>query len=351
MDGGIPRRLLSEPMRGTRGERSIGMMLAVLTWSPALLAQTADDTLRRDLVAQAEQARDAGDHARSVDLATRAALLRMTPSLGLMIAQEHEQLGHIVDALDHARRCAADASTDRTLRNRERIARNCRDLGRSLSPLVARVTVRVPPDGANATVMVGTRTVPPAGWEVPIAVDPGDVVVRASAPDGRRFEQTVHVARGASAEVVVALAAPARSEVVAVITQPRISPDASIHTMAPRMVPVRRSVGAGPWVVAGLGAVSLVVAGVLWSMHGTAVAERDGACDASGCDPSAVDADARAHEMTLGTNVAIGIGSAAIAGGLTWFLIARSGTGETPGLRPSAWLLPESAGLTLGGIL
>ena len=327
------------------------MTLAVLTWSPALQAQTADDTLRRDLVAQAEQARDAGDHARSVDLATRAAQLRMTPSLGLMIAQEHEQLGHIVDALDHARRCAADASTDRTLRNRERIARNCRDLASSLSPLVARVTVRVPSDGASATVMVGTRSVPPAGWEVPIAVDPGDVVVRASAPDGRRFEQTVHLARGASAEVVVALAVPAPSEVVAVVTRPSVSPDTPNHGMAPRTMPIRRSVGVGPWVVAGVGAVSLVVAGVLWSMHGDAVAERDGACDAGGCDLSAIDADARAHDMTLGTNVAIGIGSAAIAGGLTWFLIARSGTGEALVLRPSAWLLPGGAGLTLGGIL
>jgi hypothetical protein len=108
---------------------SMGFALTTLAWGYPALAQTTNDALRRDLLAQAEQARDPGDHARSVDLATRAAQLRMTPSLGLMIAQEHEQLGHVVEAIDYARRCASDAAGDGTLR--ERIARNCRELANS----------------------------------------------------------------------------------------------------------------------------------------------------------------------------------------------------------------------------
>lgn len=325
------------------------LALAMSAVSAGALAQTADETLRRDLLAQAEQARDAGEHARSVDLATRAAQLRMTPSLGLLIAQEHEQLGHVVDALDHARRCAADASIDGTLRNRDRIGRNCRELATALAGQVARVTVRMPADTANATVMLGTRSVPPAGWEVPVAVDPGDVVVRVSTPDGRRFERTVRLERGGSSVVTVALEGGAVADVAA---PPRVAPPVERPRVTPpETVRVRRGAGAGPWVVVGLGAAGLVAAGVLWSMRSDAITDRDRACDVGGCDPSAVDADNRAIDLTLGTNVAIGIGSAAVAGGLAWFLIARMRTEETTALRPSAWVLPGGAGLSLRGAL
>jgi hypothetical protein len=211
---------------------------------------------------------------------------------------------------------------------------------------VARLTVRVSPDGADATVVVGGRTVPPAGWEVPIAVDPGDVVVRATAPDGRRFEQTLHLDRGSNTEVVVALEVPLSPAVEAALlvrAVRREAPAPALRSTAPR------NVGAGPWVVAGGGVAALVIAGVLWSMHDAAVSERDGLCPPSGCDPAALNANARAQDMTLGTNVAIGLGSAAVVGGLTWFLVAWGGRAEAPAVRPSAWLHPGSAGLTLAG--
>lgn len=327
--------------------------LCVATASPRALAQTADDALRRDLVAQAETAREAGDHARALDLATRAAQLRATPSLGLMIAQEHEQLGHIVDALDHARRCASDASRDGTLRNRERITRNCRDLAAALATQVARVTVRVPADDDGASIRIGSQSIPPAGWGVPIPVDPGDVIVRGSHRDGRSFERTIRVARGGSVtiDVVLALRAPTTVNVAPMpaITPP--APETPSPLEGPRTTAAATGPGAGPWVLAGAGAASLIVAGVLWSMHDGAIADRDAACDPRGCAPSSIEFNETARSLTLGTNIALGLGAAAIAGGLTWFFVARSGRGETRALRPSAWMHPGGAGLSLEGAL
>ncbi len=334
-----------------RRSHNFAAAFAVLVGATSAEAQT-NDALRRDLITQAEQARDAGDHARAAELAVRAGQLRMTPSLALMIAQEQESVGHVVDALDYARRCASDASRDESLRNRERLARICRELASTLAPRIARVTVRVPSGDDSATVQVGQHSVPPAGWGVPMPVDPGDVLVRASAPDGRRFERTVHVAGGATVEVVVALAVPpepvASLAVGAGRTTTTVSPVGAGQVSS---VTSRSGAGVGPWVVAGAGVASLIVAGALWSLHGDALAERDGACDAGGCDTSAIDSDARARRLTTGTNVAIGLGCAAIAGGAAWFLIGRVGSSERRSLRPSPWLRADGAGLTIEGAL
>ncbi len=342
-------------MMGSRGRWGTAWSCAsaVLVASAAVFALTHDDALRRDLVAQAEQARESGDHARALDLSSHAAQIRMTPSLALMIAQEHEQLGHIVDALDYARRCVSDASRDGSLHNRQRITRNCRELVTSLSSQVARVTIRLAAR-EDATVRVGPQTIPPAAWGVPVPVDPGEVSVTATSPDGRRFARTVRTTRGGVVEVDVVLAMPAASnvgEAPPVVAMVPATESSAVVAPTPLLPGRRAGVGAGPWIVVGVGAASLIAAGVLWSMHISAVADRDAACDRIGCLPAALDSDATARDFTVGTNIALGLGAAAIAGGLTWFFVARSRGTERSALRPSAWLLPGGAGLTLGGTL
>ncbi len=321
---------------------------AALTVSSTALAQTDADALRRDLLAQAEQARESGDHARSAELAQRAAALRMTPSLALLLAQEHEQLGHLVIALDHARRCTADATSDPALRNRDRLLGICRELTEVLSRRVGRLTVRVPSELARATVRVGDRALPSVAWGVPVPVDPGEVVVRVS-DEARRHEQTVTVRVAAGGSVELDLPSP-RAEVAvarpaALQAAPRVAPTQPIEA------PTGRGAGAGPWVLAGVGAAAFVGAGVLWALHDGAMSERDGACDGGGCDPSSVDADSRMRGLTTATNVAIGVGSAAVAGGVVWFLVSRRGGREAERGRATVWAVPTGTGLAVGGVL
>lgn len=332
--------------------RAVVCAAATLSAPAIALAQTDADALRRDLLAQAEQAREAGDHARAAELAGRAGTLRMTPSLALLLAQEHEQLGHLVTALDHARRCTADATSDAALRNRERLLGICRELTGVLTGRVGRITVRVPADLARATVRVGGRELPPAAWGVAVPVDPGEVVVRVS-DEARHHAQTltVRVGPGASVEVEAdppAVAAPPTAAPRPAVAQPERPPSG---VRAPAEGPVRRGGAVGPWVVAGFGAAALVGAGVLWALHDGAMSDRDGACDAGGCDPSAVDADARMRGLTTATNVAIAVGSAAVAGGVVWWVLSRSGGREAEGGRPTAWMLPTGTGVLLGGVL
>jgi len=321
---------------------------AALTATSTALAQTDADALRRDLIAQAEQAREAGDHARSAELAQRAAALRMTPSLALLLAQEHEQLGHLVVALDHARRCTADATSDTALRNRDRLLGICRELTEVLSRRVGRITVRVPSELARATVRVGERELPSAAWGVAVPVDPGEVVVRVS-DEARRHEQTVTVRVAVGGSVELDLPSP-RAE-VAVARPPALQAAPGVAPTQPIEAPARGGAGAGPWVLAGVGAAAFVGAGVLWALHDGAMSERDGACDAGGCDPSSVDADARMRGLTTATNVAIGVGSAAVAGGVVWWLASRGRGRDAERGRPTVWVVPTGTGLAVGGAL
>ena len=310
-----------------------------------------NDALRRDLLAQAEAARDAGDHTRALDLATRASQLRASPSLSFMIAQEAAELGHVVDALDAARRCVADASADASLRNRDRVLRGCAALVQEVEPRLARLTVRVPEGVPGVVVEVARRPLPGAVWGVAVPVDPGEVTVAAHTGDGRSFSRTVTTVAGQSAEVAVSFApaAPAAPPVEVAAPAPTVAP-----VVAPPPAPAvaRAGVGAGPWIVAGLGAAVLGGAGVLWMMHGSALDERDGACSAAGCLPSALDANDRAQTLTLATNVSLAVGGAALVGGVTWFLIARGRSARvdaTP--HATAWVTPQGAMVGIGGAL
>ncbi|MDP3221313.1 MAG: hypothetical protein Q8S73_44935 [Deltaproteobacteria bacterium] len=322
----------------------------MLVTASTATAQTDGDALRRDLLAQADQAREAGDHARAVQFAERAAALRMSPSLALLLAQEHEQLGHLVTALDHARRCTADATSDTALRNRDRLLGICRELAGVLTGRVGHITVRVPTELARATVRVGDRELPSAAWGVAVSVDPGEVVVRVS-DETRHHVQTltVRVVAGTNVEVEVPapeVTAPLTPEPRRVLAQPERT---AARVVTPPEGPPRRGAGAGPWVVVGFGAAAFASAGVLWALHDGAMSERDGACDVGGCDPSAIDADARMRTLTTATNVAIGLGSAAGAGAAVWWLVSGLGGRETQA-RPTVWVVPTEAGVTVGGV-
>lgn len=299
---------------------------------------TSADIARRAMLAEADRARDAGDHARALDLAVRAGRIRMTPSLRLLLAQEHAALSQPLEALDAAGRCVHEAETDPAIANRERIVANCRALVTSLRARVGQVIVRAPssaPADLRVRVQDAELAAPLLGVAYPVA--PGAVVVEASSARGA-FRAEVRVDAGATREVVVELTP------VVVSTAPIAPP-----TRAPA---TRGGPGAAPWIVVGAGAAALGASVVFYALHQGAVADRDAACDATGCDPSARDAnDAAATWRTL-NNAALGVGAAAVAGGVLWWLLARSRHDHPP---RAAWNVgPTSAGgvlLTVEGSL
>jgi len=272
--------------------------------TPAAAQEGGDEIARRTLIEQAEQARTAGDHPRALDLAQRAGALRMTPSVRQIIAYEHEAVGHTLEALDAAEGCEREARIDAALRNRDRILEACGTLATTLRTRVAWVTVRVPqPSPRGLHVRVGERELRPALWGVAWPALPGTFTVDATA-EGVRFHRVVTAAAGAQVEVVVD------------------------PTPTPRVEAARgRSVG--PWFLAGGGVLVLGAAGAFAALRASARDER-GEADAGDRMGDAVAHNERFETFTVLTNVALGVGASALAGGVLWYVLARSGSAAAP---------------------
>lgn len=309
-------------------------------WSAPASAQDGADAARRALIADAAAASQAGDHARAIELAARAAALRATPSLRYFLAREHLAVGHPVEALALAGECASGARADREVHSREALVARCEAVAAEAERGVARLTVQVPtpaPEGLRVT--VGGSVLAPPLYAVAVPVVPGPTEVTASAPGRDPFRATITLDAGARETLAVTLAEPPSPP-------PPPRPDAIVTTplSTPPPQPPRTpgGAGAGPWVLVGVGALGMVVGGVFGAVSIDAQDSRDAACPSTTrCDGGAAERlDARYREAALEANVAFVLGGVSLAAGLTWWLVAR-----TRSRRPLASLSP--AGVVL----
>jgi hypothetical protein len=296
------------------------LLVAVLSLPRVAGAQGGGaDAARRALITDARAASHAGDHARAVELATRAEALRATPSLRHFLAQEHLSLGHAVEALALAGECAARVRDDATVPDREELIARCESLAQEAERGVARLTMRVPtpaPEGLRVT--IGGDLLAPALYGLAVPRTPGAVEIVATATGRSPFRTNPTLVAGAREEVAVELPALPVIEPPPVPTPP--------PPVVPLIVPPPpTSIGAGPWILGGVGLAGLIGGGVLAAVASDARAERDAACpSATDCDPvAATGHDGRYRDLALGANLAVGVGGALVLGGVAWWVVAR----------------------------
>ncbi len=326
------------------------ILLAALTFGAAASAQTGPaEVARRDLLRDADAARDAGDHARALELATRAAQIRMTTSLRLLLAQEQEATGHLVEALDHASGCVREAEADTTLHNRERLQRICGALVASITPRIGNVVVQVPSPPPGLVVRVAGHEVNAALYGVPLPVMPGRVVVEVGGEGIEPSREEVQVAAGARAEVRPRVQ---RHEERAARTPLRTAVDPRVVSVAPAE---RRGPGVGPWVLVGLGAASAVAGGVLLAVASAYHSDSGNLCPALTCRSDADIQTARGLDDSYVTFwnsgiAALSAGGAVVAVGLLWYAVAPRGERS----RSVSWSVAPTAlgvSLSVGGDL
>ena len=331
--------------------------MAAIAWAAPGLAQTPPEeqermeAARAVLITQAEGASDRGDHAEALNLAERALAIRSTPSLRLLIATEHNTLGHLIEAFESASRCTREAQADPNTRNRAQVIDACNALTRSLESRLGRVTVDVSTPVPGLLVEVAGGRLSQALWGVPYTVAPGAVVVEARAAGHRPFRQEVTVAAGQSVPVRIALevdpasAAPSPLPATGAPASQTVSSPATPPRTSPSLV--------GPIAVGAAGVVSFALAGVFFAMRESTVGERDGQCSPAGCLPTSLDLDATARTQNTMVNVFLGLGAAAAVGAGVWFVAARSGSraAHSVPLHGALVPLPGGAALGLGGAL
>jgi hypothetical protein len=314
-----------------------------LASAPTLAQENPAYVARLDLIAQAEAAATAGDHAQALRFAERAAQLHVTPTLQYFLAREHLALDHPVEALGYSRACARAAEADLALRNRDVVLEACRAIVASTERRVGRITVQVPsPALPGLAVRVQQVELPATLYGVPYPVVPGAVVVEASAPGRLPFRREVQVTASETSSVDVHLDAAPVVVATPIVVAPRVR-------AAPPVEAPSRGVGVGPWIVAGTGAAVMVLGGVFYGRALNERSDRDAACDHGvDCRPEAQTHDERYASYLTATNIALGVGAAAVAGGATWFLVSRLSRREAQHAALRWNVSPSASGLTLG---
>ncbi len=176
--------------------------------SASVSAQTTTDaTARRQIVEQAIAARDAGNHARALDLFLQAGRIQMRPGLRLSIAQEQQAMGRVVEACEAATQCLAEAQADVNGAGSAAALQGCATLVPATCGALGHVRLRwMATPGLQLRVQ--GREVAATGDGAVVAVVPGAVDVQARAAQGSAFDTQVVVPRGETREVAVRFDAP-----------------------------------------------------------------------------------------------------------------------------------------------
>lgn len=308
------------------------MVAAVLAWSPFATAQEDE---RARLHASAQAAYQRGQHAEALDFALRAGSLGMTPQLRLFIAVQHEALGHLVEAVESAERCVRETEAASSSPALDTVLERCRAMVQGLGSRVGRVVVRPPtPAPEGMLVRLQGAELDASRWGAAVPVLPGRVVVEAVFRGGLSLRREITVAAGAREEV--RLEAPRAPQ-----PQPATPIPPVITPTPPPPSPL-----VAPWIVAGGGVALMAVSGVMIALRDARVEERDALCPNATCATTAarqqaggLDDEARTLQ-TVGY-VSLGVGTAALVGGVVWWIAARPRSSRAavawqPSLRVSA---------------
>lgn len=324
---------------------------------------------RRELIEQAQQARNANNHQNALDLAERASRIQMSASLRLFVAQEQNSLGRLAEALGNADQCRRDAESDTTQRNREQVAAACRDLATGLRTRVGRVVIQPPtPAPAGMHVTVSGTALNDALYGIPYVVSPGSVAVEATADGYTAFHRDVEVTAGGSVDVRLDLQRDTSAATQSTTTTGTTGTTTTTTTSSAATTPAPAASSGGVSIpgiaLLGVGVVGLGAAAVVFfALRGPAVANYEtmvtgtgGICPGSLCQTQA-DRD-RALPLQNSVNLYSGISLAALAVGVVGLgagvvLMLKGGGGSSehaPAAAPRSTLLiaPTPGGALLG---
>ncbi len=155
-------------------------MAAAAAATPALAdagPSAADLKAARDLFADAVKDEDAGRWSDALDKLHHVAGVKLTPGIRYHLALCEEHLGHLVSALDLFAAAQVQARDEGARDVLRLVGKHLDDLG----PRVPRLTLRVLPADAAATVKLDGNPLPTSSVGTPVPVDPGTHRLEASA--------------------------------------------------------------------------------------------------------------------------------------------------------------------------
>jgi len=326
------------------------LTLATASVSTPSLADpsNADRTLAAALFREAKTLMDKGDFGSAC--AKLEESQRLDPGGGtlLNLALCHEKQGRaatawaeFIEALGIARHDNRQSRIDLA---EEHIA--------ALEPTLSKLTIVVPPESDEPSLEV-TRdgaTVGRAAWGMPFPVDPGEHLVRATAPNKVPFSSTIGVASTPPAVTTVRIPSlapvpPSARPVMALQATPVAAPPSSEHSTEPRAaLPVSAPVTEGyrssaqrvwGWSAIGLGAAGVATGTALTVLALDKKSQSESRCPRDPCDAEAVSLSHDAVRFADFATVGFGVGLAALATGV--LLLVTDGSGRKLAAAQRTW--------------
>jgi hypothetical protein len=149
---------------------------------------------------------EAGDHATALESLEASLALSPSPNTRLMLARALRESGRVAEALMEFDRAAHAAEERMRAEPRFSVTRETAITERdAIRERVATVVISGDLEVSGIEVRIGDRALPIAGARVGIPVDPGTVVLRASAPGHLDFQHELELRAGETVHAVVTM--------------------------------------------------------------------------------------------------------------------------------------------------
>jgi len=227
------------------------------------------------------------------------------------------------------------------LNNRPKILRACKALIAELQRSAARVIISMPdPVPPQTEVVVSGQVIPESVYGLPYLFSSGEIRVEAKAPGYQTFQRDLVVGPGQEVTVRVSLLPepaaapglqPSESQETRALSGAKVGSETTIVSAEPP----KRTGNIGPYVVMGAGAAGLGASAIFLILRNNAVNDLKAQCAGPNhtiCPeiPEVRSLQSKASTYNTLTNVALGIGAAALIGGGTWLIWQKTHPLPTP---------------------
>jgi hypothetical protein len=207
-----------------------------------------------------------------------------------------------------------------------------------------RIVITAPERRSTVTITVDRRVQGPSAWGTALPLDPGEHEVEATAPGRKPWRQTVRLDKD---HALVEVGVPELEPEAPAAAAPVATPAPVAVTAPPPEAPRGGSARIIGWTLTGVGAV-LVAGGAYFGVRTLQKkSDADALCPQNKCagDRRVAKLDDEAQTSSVLSTIGVGVGLAAIAGGL--YMVLSSSSGSHVALVPN--VNPRTAGATLEG--
>lgn len=312
-------------------------LLAALVVAPTAAAQKMSPGEARTVFKEAQELYQANRCADALPKFEKLAQATESPNAQLYVARclrKLDRLPESYEAFSSAIRIA-DAKAKEDERYAETRSAAAAERA-ALESKVARIVIAVadPPEGLR--VRLGTLELESARIGEPVAVQPGSVEVRASAPGHKDFTRTLEVAGGSSSTVAVSLEAGTKGGAAAVDTSTEPNTDATADDGASAGPPVLA------YVALGVGAAGLATFGVAGYLADQRFKSLEDDCKGGPCPEDKRDDIDGGRQLDTIANVGLVVGGVGLATGAALLLFGGSKKKAPP--KTEAFVSPTFGG-------